>query len=107
VLNQNGDFGMRCNQEMVGLYQVTDETELDDLYALIQKHAVYTGSQHAWKILTNWEVTSSQFLKVLPYDYKRMLDAIADMEAQGLSGEEAVMAAFEANKNDKARVAGN
>jgi glutamate synthase (ferredoxin) len=44
---------------------------------------------------------------VLPKDYKRVLDAVARVEAQGLSGEAAVMAAFQSNKSDAARVGGN
>lgn len=107
VLDAEGNFGLRCNQEMVSLDVLGDEEEIDMLYALIQQHAVYTGSQHAWKLLSHWEYTVRQFVKVLPYDYKRMMDAFAAMEARGLTGEEAIMAAFEANKGDKARVGGN
>ena len=43
----------------------------------------------------------------MPKDYKRMVDAFARVEAEGLSGDEAAMAAFEINKNDLARVSGN
>jgi glutamate synthase (ferredoxin) len=107
VLDPEGNFGLRCNQEMVSLDVLGDEEEIDMLYALIQQHAVYTGSQHAWKLLSHWEYTVRQFVKVLPYDYKRMMDAFAAMEARGLTGDEAIMAAFEANKGDKARVGGN
>ena len=48
-----------------------------------------------------------KFVKVMPHDYKRMLEAFAEVEASGLSGEEAVMVAFEKNKSDLARVSGN
>jgi glutamate synthase (ferredoxin) len=44
---------------------------------------------------------------VLPKDYKRVLEAYAKVQAQGLSGDEAVMAAFESNKSDASRVGGN
>jgi glutamate synthase (ferredoxin) len=44
---------------------------------------------------------------VVPKDYERMLEAYKEVQASGLSGEEAVMAAFELNKNDRARVSGN
>jgi glutamate synthase (ferredoxin) len=43
----------------------------------------------------------------MPKDYKRVLEAYAEVTAQGLSGDEAVMAAFERNKRDAARVGGN
>ena len=96
-----GDFGLRCNQEMVALSGVSDAAELEELYALIQHHAVETGSQHAWRMLSEWEVTSRQLVKVLPYDYQRMLEAIAAVEAQGLVGDEALLAAFESSVRGK------
>ena len=43
----------------------------------------------------------------MPKDYKRMLEALQEAEAKGLVGDEALMAAFEENKNDAARVSGN
>jgi glutamate synthase (ferredoxin) len=46
-------------------------------------------------------------IKVLPRDYKRMLTAIHDVEATGVTGDEAVMMAFEMNSRDLARVSGN
>jgi glutamate synthase (NADPH/NADH) large chain len=49
----------------------------------------------------------SKFVKVLPKDYKRVLEAEKRVRAQGLSGDEAVMAAFQENIKDVARVGGN
>jgi glutamate synthase (ferredoxin) len=75
---------------------------------MIQKHADYTNSELAWRILIRWEVLLPKFVKVMPKDYKRMLEAFNRVQAQGLSGDEAVMAAFESNKSDvAARVGGN
>ena len=54
-----------------------------------------------------WEETAPKFVKVMPKDYRRMLEALQLAEGEGLVGEEAIMAAFEANKNDAARVSGN
>ncbi|MEM7798334.1 MAG: glutamate synthase large subunit [Chloroflexota bacterium] len=107
VLDLEGDFAEnRCNLEMVNLYQVEEEQEAEALYGLIQDHAVQTGSQHAWDILKDWQTMLPQFIKVLPRDYEQMLKAFAEMEAQGLTGDDAVLAAFEANKQDKARAVG-
>jgi glutamate synthase (ferredoxin) len=50
---------------------------------------------------------SAKFIKVIPKDYKRVLESLKQVEATGMTGDEAVMAAFEANIQDKARVAGN
>ncbi len=107
VLDVDGDFDKKYNAEMVGLHKVTDDAEAQELYGMIQQHAINTGSQYAWNLLSDWAETLPRFLKVLPFDFDRMIKAIAAKEAEGLSGDEAVMAAFEANKNDKARVTGN
>jgi glutamate synthase domain-containing protein 3 len=74
---------------------------------MIRRHAAYTNSERARQLLAAWDKIAPKFVKVLPKDYKRMLDAIRQAEKEGLSGEAAVMAAFEANKNDAARVSGN
>ncbi|MEM9773803.1 MAG: glutamate synthase large subunit [Chloroflexota bacterium] len=99
VLDQKGDFGRyHCNTEMVELSTIADETEAEELYSLIQKHAVKTGSQRAWNILSDWKLMLPRFVKVMPLDYKRMLDAIEEQYSAGLTGDEALLAAFEANK---------
>ena len=73
---------------------------------MIQRHADYTRSQHAFKVLALWEEMAPKFVKVMPKDYKRMLECIKRAQAIGLSGEEALMAAFEENARDLARVGG-
>ncbi len=107
VLDEAGDFPGRCNQEMVYLERLDGESEIEEVKAMIRQHAEYTNSELAWRILGDWERKISKFVKVMPKDYKRMLEAFERVEALGLSGEEAVMAAFEENKNDLARVSGN
>jgi glutamate synthase (ferredoxin) len=93
--------------QMVDLEPLTDEDDIRELNDMIWQHAFHTGSKVAWRILNNWDETRRHFVKVFPKDYKRMLQKIAEAEAQGLSGDEAVMAAFEANARDLARVSGN
>jgi glutamate synthase (ferredoxin) len=107
VLDETGDFNLRCNQQMVGLEKLTEESEIDEIRQLIQRHAQYTKSQRAWKVLALWDDMVPKFVKVMPKDYKRMLQAIQRAEQAGLSGEEAVMAAFEANAKDVSRVGGS
>jgi glutamate synthase (ferredoxin) len=58
-------------------------------------------------VLNNWPALVQRIVKVLPHDYRRMLAALAQVQAEGLSGDEAVMAAFEINKSDSSRVGGN
>lgn len=107
VLDWNGDFARRCNQEMVDLERIENPEEIAELRGMIQRHAEYTHSALGWRVLIRWDELLPQFVKVMPKDYKRMLDAFARVHAAGLSGEEAIMAAFELNKNDTARVSGN
>jgi glutamate synthase (ferredoxin) len=106
VWDEKGNFAGRCNQAMVSLERL-NKKDAQELKGLIQQHALYTESDLAWRILACWEEMLPQFVKVMPRDYKRMLQALAEVEAAGLSGEEATMAAFAANKRDLARLGGN
>jgi glutamate synthase (ferredoxin) len=106
VLDEKGDFASRCNMQMVTLEKVGDAHESEELRQLIKRHAEYTGSQRAWKILAMWDEMVSKFVKVMPKDYQRMLVTIDRMKASGLSGEQAVMAAFEENSRDASRLGG-
>ena len=74
---------------------------------MIERHARLTGSRRAHAVLANWSEMAPRFVKVIPKDYKRMLQAMKDVARTGLSGEAAVMAAFELNKADAASVSGN
>jgi glutamate synthase (ferredoxin) len=107
VLDWNGDFTGRVNREMVTLETLRDAEEIEALQSLIRKHAEYTNSELGWRVLIRWDELVSKFVKVLPKDYQRVLEAYARVTAQGLSGDAAVMAAFELNKSDAARVGGN
>jgi glutamate synthase (ferredoxin) len=106
VLDEKGDFATRCNMQMVALEKFEDAAESEDVRSMIQRHAEYTRSQRAWKILALWEKYSGMFVKVMPKDYKRVLSALKKAKQQGLSGEEAINAAFEENARDLARVGG-
>ena len=107
VLDEVGDFHRRCNQEMVYLESLEEEAEIAEVEEMVRNHALHTDSEVAWRVLADWRAMVPRFVKVMPKDYKRMLDAFRLMEAAGLSGEEAIMAAFEQNKKDVARVSGN
>ena len=107
VLDERGDFPSRCNTAMVGLEKLTDPDEIEELRRLIQRHGDYTKSTRAWKILAEWEKTSPRFVKVMPKDYKRVLEALKRAKVAGLTGEEATVAAFEENVKDVSRVGGN
>jgi glutamate synthase (ferredoxin) len=107
VLDEAGNFSQNCNKQMVGLERLEDPAETEEIRLMIHRHAQYTRSQRAFKILALWEEMVPKFVKVMPTDYKRMLACMRRAEEAGLSGEEAVMAAFEENARDVARVGGS
>jgi glutamate synthase (ferredoxin) len=107
VIDWDGDFHQKCNREMVELGSLGDPTEIAEVKAMIERHVELTSSMLGERVLNNWEDARQRFVKVLPKDYKRMLQAIRDVEATGISGDEAVMAAFEMNSRDLVRVSGN
>jgi glutamate synthase (ferredoxin) len=97
VLDERGDFASRCNMELVGLEKVTDADEAEELWKLIQRYQTYAKSKQAATILGDWKTYLPKFVKVMPQDYKRVLLSLKKVESQGLSGDEAIMAAFEEN----------
>ena len=105
ILDEVGDFATRCNKQMVDL-EKPDEQDTAELHELIRKHAELTGSKKAAHILSDWDAILPKFVKVMPRDYKRVLQAIAMATAKGLSGDDALNEAFELNARDAARVGG-
>jgi glutamate synthase (ferredoxin) len=106
VLDEAGNFATRCNKELVGLEKLADPDEIEEIWKLIQRHQAYTKSQRAAKVLADWKNLVPKFVKVLPKDYARVLEELKKVQSQGLTGDEAIMAAFEANIRDVARVGG-
>jgi len=108
VLDEDGGFTAgRVNNQMVEVGGVDDPAEAEALRALIARHVEATGSTHAQRLLDEWPRTLARFARVIPKDYKRVLACLQRAHDQGLSGDEAVMAAFEENSRDLARVGGN
>ena len=105
ILDEKGDFALRCNPQMVGLEKLESD-EAEELRQLIKRHADYTKSQKAFQVLALWDEMVPKFVKVMPKDYKRVLQALAKAHADGLSGDDALNAAFEANARDVARIGG-
>ena len=107
VLDERGDFEQQVNGQMVGLEALEDADEIAGLRASIERHLEYTGSDKAGRVLDAWEESVPRFVKVMPKDYKRVLACIRRAHDQGLTGDEAIMVAFEENARDVARVGGN
>ena len=106
VLDEKGDFPKRCNQQMVTLDKLEDPDEIEQVWKMVQRHQTYTHSARAEAILANWERLVPKFVKVMPKDYKRVLQSLKAVEESGLSGDQAIMAAFEQNARDVARIGG-
>ena len=107
VLDEAGDFANHCNTSMADLVALDDQEEIDSLYELIKKHAEATKSQKAFKVIALWEQSVKQFVKVLPRDYARVLKALKKAKDDGLTGDDALIAAFEANARDVSRIGGS
>ena len=107
VLDEKGTFPGLVNREMVGIEPLEDVEEVLTVRAMVQRHVEYTGSELGQRVLDNWDALVSKFVRVMPTDFKRAMDAMQRVQAMGLTGDEAVMAAFEENKKDPSRVSGN
>ncbi len=77
VYDEDGQFGARCNLAMVGLEPVSTKEDQALLKSLLDGHLQNTGSKKARELLSDWEQTLSRFLKVMPVDYRRALEARA------------------------------
>ena len=109
VYDLDGLFEKRLNKEMVNLYRLIEcgDADIANVKSEIEKHVELTGSPRGKHLLANWDAELPKFFKVFPRDYERMLECFRKVEEQGLSGDEAAMAAFEENLKDLSRVGGN
>ena len=73
VWDRDGDFNLKCNLELVELEKVDDTDDIAEVRELIEKHQQYTGSTVAESVLADWDNFLSQLIKVMPTDYKRIL----------------------------------
>ncbi|HEX8753030.1 MAG TPA: glutamate synthase large subunit [Solirubrobacterales bacterium] len=76
VLDERGDFGTRCNLELVGLEEVGG-TDAEELRELVAEHVERTGSTLGERVLACWDELLPRFVKVMPSDYKRALEELA------------------------------
>ncbi len=106
VWDVDGDFTKKVNREMVETEPMTEE-DIQEVHGLLVKHLLYTTSTVAKRVLEKGPSLIGRFVKVMPKDYKRMVATIKKMHDAGMSGDQAIMAAFEENARDLARVGGN
>ncbi len=90
------DFDERyCNKSMVLLEDFESEREMEEVRCMIEKHVEFTGSPLGKRVLGDWAEYSKRFTRVIPKDYKKMMQNIEKAKSEGLEGEAALMAAFE------------
>jgi glutamate synthase (NADPH/NADH) large chain len=74
VLDMDGDFDYYCNKGLVELSTVEDKADIRELQDMISEHLIQTRSKLAAKILTNWDEYLPKFVKVIPFEYKKILE---------------------------------
>ncbi|GAB6180889.1 glutamate synthase large subunit [Desulfotomaculum defluvii] len=77
VLDEAGAFSNLCNKEMVFLEKLENTEEIKEIRKLIEQHYQYTQSTVAKKVLDNWDILLPKFVRVIPKDYKRILESLA------------------------------
>ncbi|MGN0329718.1 MAG: glutamate synthase-related protein, partial [Kineothrix sp.] len=101
VLDEENCLYRNLNKEMVLMEKVETSFDKDSLKELLKNHVAYTGSQKAAKVLEQFDEYLPKFKKIIPDDYKRMLQLSSQFEEQGMSGEQAQIEAFYAGISDK------
>jgi glutamate synthase domain-containing protein 3 len=76
VMDQNKNFDIQCNMGLVDLVPVEEQEDIEKLKSLIKEHYQFTDSTVAKKILDEWDISLSKFVKVFPKDYRRVLEEI-------------------------------
>ena len=73
VFDADRSFARRCNMQMVELESLVDETDLWMVWTMVEDHTRMTGSTLGRRLLDNWEMSVSRFVKVMPIEYRRVL----------------------------------
>jgi len=77
VWDRDGDFASLCNFGTFELEAVEAPGDIEELRTLIENHRTYTGSTVAAHVLDNWKTELPRFVKVMPTDFKRVLEEMA------------------------------
>lgn len=94
VLDENNDLYRKTNKSLVSTEELSNKYDVLELKEMIEDHVKYTNSVKGKEILDNFETYLPKFKKIIPYDYKKMLETIAKMEQKGLNPEQAQIEAF-------------
>lgn len=94
VLDDDTTLYKRVNKQLVSLEPVTNKYDVLELKRMITEHVAYTNSKKGKEVLDNFGEYLPKFKKIMPHDYKKMLNMIVQMEEKGLSSEQAQIEAF-------------
>ena len=94
VLDEDTSLYKRVNKQLVSMEAVSNKYDVLELKQLITEHVAYTNSKKGKEILDNFGEYLPKFKKIMPHDYKKMLNMIVQMEEKGLSSEQAQIEAF-------------
>ena len=94
VLDDDTTLYKRVNKQLVSLEPVTNKYDVLELKQMITEHVAYTNSKKGKEVLDSFGEYLPKFKKIMPHDYKKMLNMIVQMEEKGLSSEQAQIEAF-------------
>ncbi len=94
VLDDDTTLYKRVNKQLVSLEPVTNKYDVLELKQMITEHVAYTNSKKGKEVLDNFGEYLPKFKKIMPHDYKKILNMIVQMEEKGLSSEQAQIEAF-------------
>jgi len=75
VLDRKHNFDFWCNMDLIELSLVESKEDREELHALVRSHAQHTGSRIARELLEDWDNSLKDFIKVIPSEYRALLEA--------------------------------
>jgi glutamate synthase (NADPH) large chain len=106
LVDETAEVAKFCNLEMVTLTKLDEPAEIELVKDMIFRHAEYTGSRRAAEIVLAWDQFVTSIVRVMPNDYRRVLDAREQLQDTNLDDEQAALAVFEINTKEIATAAG-
>lgn len=102
VLDENNSLYRNLNKEMVLMESIEHKSDREELKKLLENHAKYTGSAKAKLILDNFDEYLPKFKKIIPSDYKKIVQYTEDFIEHGMSIKEAQIEAFYKSQKENA-----
>ena len=101
VLDEDNSLYRNINKEMILMEQLTEKADKEELRSMLKKHVAYTDSRKAQDILEHFEEYIPKFKKIIPADYKKMVELTYEFKERGMSTKDAQIEAFYASFTDK------